>query len=794
MKKLVLILMFALLGSTFSMAQIEPTITTAKHFRKTIPLREMEIVKPGPKDRGWKDGLVRNEVNIKLARERKANPLPHGIDPALQNFQGKMTNSRAPLQNFDGIGNVNSVYPPDTDGDVSHDHYVQMINLSFAIWDKQGNLLYGPAANSTLWGGFIGPWTGTNDGDPIVLFDEEANRWLASQFAINTSNGTYWELIAISETSDPLGSWYQYAFQYNAFNDYPKFGVWHDAYYASFNMFGNYNRGAVSAYERDKMLVGDSTARVVTFDLPEGTDAFSMLPSDFDGDLPMADEPNYFIYFNDDAWGYPQDQLRIWEFDVDWTDPANSTFQETYTLATEPFDSQLCDAPRGRCVEQPNTNTRLEGMADRMMYRLQYRNFGAYQVMVTNHTVDVGDGQAGIRWYEMRNNNDGNGWGIHQQGTYAPDGVSRWMGSIAMNANGEIALGYTASSSTVSPSVRYTAQTPGADPGVMNIAEVELITGSGAQTSMNRWGDYSAMSIDPTDGITFWFTEEYLRGGWRTRISSFDLEPVLSPSINAGVDDTACQNAIFVTAANGENFNSLKWISRGDGIFANPYSLEAPYWRGAGDLENGQVTLVVDANSYTPGEVVSDSIVLYFQMNPKAFAGNDTLICDNEILLLSATAGNYTSVLWTSTGDGVFDNDTILFASYQPGWEDVKNGSVQLSLTAFALSPCQEDDEDKITVTVDNCTGVNKIDDNALSVQIVPNPNQGQFTYNVRSGEQTIIVEMTNMSGELLYRKIHEMNNHRLSEMVNMESEPMGVYSLKVISGNRQLVKKVLHY
>ena len=504
MKKNTLFLLIAMFGFSALFAQNSPVVQKTKYFRKTEPLIEMEVIESGPRDRSWKDNIIRNEINIKLEREKKENSLPLGPDPVLQDFQGTLMQSRAAIQNFDGIDNVDGVYPPDTDGDVSPDHYFQMINLSFAIWDKDGNKLYGPVANSTLWNGFIGPWTGTNDGDPIVLYDEEADRWLASQFAINTGNGTYWELVAISETSDPLGSWYQYAFQYPAFNDYPKFGIWHDAYYASFNMFGNdYVRAAVSAYERDKMLAGDSAARMILFDLPPGSDPFSLLPADFDGDEPDPAEPNYFIYFNDDQWGYPQDQLRIYEFDVDWTNPASSTFLEAYTLPTAPFDSELCSAPRGRCIDQPNTNTKLESLSDRMMYRLQYRDFGSYQVMVTNHTVDVGGGQAGIRWYELRNNNDGNGWIIHQQGTYAPDEHNRWMGSIAMNANGEIALGYTVSSDEISPSVRYTAQTPDADSGIMNIAEVELVSGSGAQTSISRWGDYSMMSVDPSDDTTF---------------------------------------------------------------------------------------------------------------------------------------------------------------------------------------------------------------------------------------------------------------------------------------------------
>lgn len=546
-----------------------------------------------------------------MNKPSKEGSLPVGIDPVVQDYQGSLRQGRAAIHNYDGVGNVNSVYPPDTDGDVGPDHYFQMINLSFAIWDKEGNQLYGPVNNSTLWSGFIGPWTGTNDGDPIVLYDEQEDRWLASQFAINTSNGTYWQLIAISESGDPLGSYYQYAFQFPAFNDYPHFGIWPDGYYASFNMFGGYYRGAAAAFEKSKMMAGDSTAIMVLFDMPEGTDASNMLPSDCDGTIdPPAGTPNYFVYFKDDAWGYDDDQLKLWEFDVDWIAPLNSTFEEVQILITEPFDSKLCEAQRWQCIPQPNTGRKLEAISDRMMFRLQYRNFETHQVMVTNHTVDVDDGHAGVRWYEMRDNNDGNGWFIYQQGTYAPDANHRWMGSIAMNGIGNIALGYTVSSDSISPSVRYTGRTSDAPLGEMNIAEVELIRGSGSQASISRWGDYSCMSVDPSDDSTFWYTQEYMGGGWRTRISSFDFNPVGNATCDAGPDDFVCTNEVFTTSGTATDYNSVKWVTRGDGVFGTSTKLEAPYWRGSEDIQNGEVVLLLTAYGYNPGQYAIDSMIL----------------------------------------------------------------------------------------------------------------------------------------------------------------------------------------
>lgn len=523
-----------------SHSQLVPTVHKATYFDKTPPLRDMKAIPPAARDRSWKEGVIRNESFDKVPLENK-KPLPEGADPVAQ-VQFGSRSLREPLVNFEGTPNLNSVYPPDTDGDIGPNHYVQMINLSFQVFDREGNSLYGPVDNSTLWDGFIGPWTGTNDGDPIILYDEVADRWMASQFAIETSDNTYWELIAISETGDPLGAWYRYAFQFPAFNDYPKLGVWPDAYYCTFNMFGDYRRVAAAAFERDAMLAGDPDARMVLFDLPQDSEPWSMLPCDFDGPPPAAGTPNFIIYSIDDAFNPGEDRLSIWSFSVDWDDPVNSTFEEILQLQTEPFDSRLCDATRQRCIDQPDLAPRLEAICDRLMYRLQYRNFGDYEVMVTNQTVDVdGFGHAGIRWYELRREFGGE-WYIYQQGTYAPDLDHRWMGSIAMNGNGDIALGYSVSSSMTYPSIRYTGRTAESPLGEMTFYEETIINGSGVQTgSSSRWGDYSMMSVDPTDDSTFWFTTEYVEQTgsvrWQTRIAAFQLiEDLVAP---AAVEDLA---------------------------------------------------------------------------------------------------------------------------------------------------------------------------------------------------------------------------------------------------------------
>lgn len=452
------------------------------------------------------------------------------LDPVLQGAFIS-PNIPAPIVNFDGVNNRNGVLPPDTNGDVGPNHYMQWVNLSFAIYSKTGTLLYGPANGNTLWSGFGGPCQTTNNGDPIVLYDHLADRWLASQFAFpNYPNGPFYQCIAVSQTGNPTGAWYRYQFQISAtkLNDYPKFGVWPDGYYMSINQFSGSSwagAGAV-AFERAKMLNGQ-TAQGVYFDLySTDPNLGGMLPSDLDGAAPPSGAPNYFVQVDDNAWGYSVDRLQVWEFRVNWTTPTASTFTRVATPATAAFDSNMCNYSRN-CIPQRGTTRKLDAISDRLLYRLQYRNFGSYQTLVTNHTVDVnGADRAGIRWYELRKTTGS--WSIFQQGTYSPDSTHRWMGSIAMDSLGNIALGYSASSSTIYPAIRYTGRVPSDAAGTMPQGEGTIINGTGYQSSTSsRWGDYSMMGVDPSNGCSFWYTTEYVQTSgtspWRTRIASFKL-------------------------------------------------------------------------------------------------------------------------------------------------------------------------------------------------------------------------------------------------------------------------------
>jgi len=440
---------------------------------------------------------------------------------------------------FDGVSNVNGVLPPDPTGAAGPDHFVQAVNLSFAIYDRAGARLYGPANTNTIWSGFGGPCQSANNGDPIVLYDRQADRFLISQFALpNYPAGPFYECIAVTQGADPTGAWYRYAFLVSntKMNDYPKLAVWPDGYYMSVNQFSQNSlswggAGAV-VFERDRMLNPTlGTPRMMYFDLfSVNSNLGGMLPSEWDGTTaPPVGAPNVFAEIDDGAWGYTagKDQIWLWAFQTTWGASPSATFQSLATLQTAPFDTNMCGYARS-CIKQPTTTVGLDALGDRLMFRLPYRNFGTHQSIVLNHTVDSnGADVAGIRWYELRNT--GTGWGIHQQATWAPpDGASRWLGSIAMNDNGDIALAYSVSSTSISPSLRFTSRAP-ADPlGQMTQAETSIVNGSGYQAhSASRWGDYAQLTPDPVDGTSFWFTGEYTNSvssaSWRTRIAKLEL-------------------------------------------------------------------------------------------------------------------------------------------------------------------------------------------------------------------------------------------------------------------------------
>ncbi|MGB5873686.1 MAG: choice-of-anchor D domain-containing protein [Bacteroidota bacterium] len=537
MKSLPGILMIVLLGSSFVWAQPSARVVKPNRADKSSALRDIV--------RTYRAPAQTTEIRVvplqipAIQKDPWKRAVPQR-DPALQDWQGAFQPA-AMLLNFEGLGeedNINvtgyAVVPPDPNGDVGPMHYVQMINDVFAVYDKSGNLVFGPFINRALWDGFGGPCESRNDGDPIVIYDPLADRWLLTQFVFGEK-----QCVACSETGDPTGAYFRYEFDAPG-NDYPKHGVWPDAYTFTYLDFSNigakgYSEATIGAMEREKILAGDPSAKMVLFSvLPTlgGTEIFHVLPADLDGPPPPPGTPSVFVGHQDDALtGAPNDRLAIWELNVNWTSTDSSTLDGPFFLPTQPFNMG-----GSIYVPQPFPGELLYSLSFVMMHRLAFRDLGTHMAMVTNHCVDVGDfdDHAGIRWYELRN--EGSGWSIFQQGTYAPDSDHRWNGSIAMDSSGNIALGYSVSGDATFPSLRYTGHTVNAPPGVMNVAEQNIFEGSGSQiNSFGRWGDYSMMAVDPTDDVTFWYTNEYYaetsRLNFRTRIGSFSLEPLTGNQI-----------------------------------------------------------------------------------------------------------------------------------------------------------------------------------------------------------------------------------------------------------------------
>ena len=435
------------------------------------------------------------------------------------------------------------VAPPDTQGAVGPNHYIQWVNLVWAVYDKSGTLLGGPWAGNSLWQALPpgSPCRTANDGDPITLYDHGADRWLMSQFRVGSS--PYYTCLAVSQTPDPLGPWYvwQYLYSTTLMNDYPKFGVWPDGYYMTVNEFGS-GQSATVAFDRAAMLAGAPTPAAVYFQIEALQPAFPQ-PTHWDGGPPPPPgSPNYNVAFYDDAWGNPFDLLQICSFTVNWSNPASSTFTcpaditdpgiINLTAAGLSFDSNLCNYNRN-CIPQQGTTQRVDALSDRLMFPLNYRNLMGtlgYEVMVVTHSVDVnGADKAGVRWYELRNT--GSGWYVHDGGTFSPDAHHRWMGSAAVDQNGNIGLVYSISSSTMYPSVGYTGRLRTDPPGTMQTEGI-AVAGGGYQSGVNRWGDYASIHTDP-DGCTFWGTAEYVATSgsfdWDTWVVAFSM-PGCTPS------------------------------------------------------------------------------------------------------------------------------------------------------------------------------------------------------------------------------------------------------------------------
>ncbi|HTX89256.1 MAG TPA: T9SS type A sorting domain-containing protein [Bacteroidales bacterium] len=729
------------------------------------------MVKNLPNQSGnWKEEVVKN-----FFRQSNRQFPANYIDPAIQHFNGPKVTTDTTIQNFDGGVNSQGVIPPDTYGDVGPNYYFQIVNMNYSIFDKTGSLLLN-AANTTIWSGMPNNYNG---GDGVVNYDEQADRWLVTQ--LSYTGNQYWQMVAVSQTSDPTGSWYRYQYAFNTtLPDYPKWGVWPDGYYFSFNRFAggaNYDGIGVAALDRSAMLAGNSTAQMVEFDLAASDPAFTALPGDCDGEFPTMGTPEYFTYMNPSPCS-----LGIYEFHADFTTPSNSTFGNFHSLPVTTFNDNQPNIPEN------GTTHKLDAIPDRLMYRCQYRKFSDHESMVLNHTVNAGSNVAGVRWYELRKTTGS--WTVYQQSTYSPDGNCRWMGSIAMDTAGNIALGFSESSSSMYPAIKYTGRLKNDPLNTMTIAEKGIYYSGGAQTSASsRWGDYSSMTCDAN--AVFWYTQEYYAStsgsNWKTRIASFSFANILSLNLTA-TPGAVCQgdtSQLQATVTGGSGTYTYAWTSIPAGFTDTvPNPVVTP-------LSTTQYICEVSDGTNSK----SDTIKVTVNPQPVVFAGNDTTIYYTLLSYqLNAVDSNCWSLRWGTLGDGTFDNEFILNPVYSTSWQERMAGSFTVTLTGFPHPPCTMNPVDSITVTFTPAVGIAPVaGGGGFDLQIFPNPAHTSCSLVLTNlQDAAAMITLTDLSGRQVYSEQVSGPQKSVTRNLDLSTFDRGIYFVRVKSASELKVEKLV--
>jgi hypothetical protein len=527
--------------------------------------------------------LVRSEGRPEPKSPSDVLPGKSSPDAALQTSPAVGTASTG-ASSFVGLDQANwgAGWPPDPNGDVGSNNYVQTVNTSVGIWSKDGtrqanftfDSLFSQAATGT-------PCDNSNQGDPVTVYDPFGDRWIVTDFAwadAQFSTGPFYECMAVSKTADPVaGGWYFYAWRIEtgaSLPDYPKLGVWPDGIYMSANVFAStgaqsFQNVQVWAFNRQQMESGDPNAQGVTFSVAKtvgGVSVFSLLPSNARAvtGAPPAGSPNYFSSI------YGSFAIRTWKFHVDWTTPSSSTFTGPTNTAISTFNVGPSNVPE-------RDGNALDTLTYRVMMQNQYTNIGGRESLWLTHTVGNGatSNIAQVRWYELPVTGGSIG-AVRQQSTWAPDALNRFMPSLAVDKKGDMAIGYSVSDASMYPAIRYSGRLAGDPLNQLTQAEQTLVQGLGFQcctfsdgSTNNRWGDYSAMTIDP-DGCTFWYTGEYYdahpttkaEDNWQTRIGSFQLpgcNAVQAAPVVTGFAPTSGSPGTSVTV-NGSGFTGASSV------------------------------------------------------------------------------------------------------------------------------------------------------------------------------------------------------------------------------------------
>ena len=639
-------------------------VILANEFHLTKPLTEIFKTNVDPLDYGrppktpieMLDRKNRKPQTFPLAKE--GDPLFGTAESFIQRSEGDVPGLPVKI-NQDGQLPGGGGRPYDPSGAVGPNHFIQMVNATtFRIYDKAGGiLLTGTLGN--LWS----PPT-ANTGDPIVMYDRAADRWMMSQFG--SANNIF---IAISQTANPLGAWYTYTYTSPQFPDYLKFGVWHDAYY----MTSNQGTQRIFAFNRSELLAGTPGARSISITYTPPRQAggfFCPLPGDASDNtsLPPAGTPCPIMSYSDNGWGAGfSDAINIYNMSVNWVPVTpTATIALAANVATAAFDGFY--QPSWNDCDQPGTAQKLDGIGGVLMYRSQWRSWSGYNSVVLNWGVKLAGTQRSIMWCELRQNQTTGVWSIFQQSVYTPDGDTRWMGSIAMNDAGAIGLSYIRSNSTTMfPSIYFTGRRSCDPLNTMTTSETLVASGTGSQIGVNRVGDYSQTTVDPANGSTFWSTSEYMGGptgggASRTRIFSYDIAPCGSVTaaitITGGASTSCTGNAITFTAThtNGGASPSYQWQVNGINTGTNSSTFSSS------SLSNGDaVTCTVTSSLIGYPPATSNSIVVTILSLPiiNGTTANPTIICAGTSSLLSVNATVSNSIISTLTTNNGFNGNAF---------------------------------------------------------------------------------------------------------------------------------------